>query len=539
MPIHIDLSKSNLENTSAKDEKIEVPAVLASEKNKNVFQKLSAGAKELYLNLQEKVDKSALKIKTIDKAQMMWDSRLLERHERKTAELSAQISRAEQDTALLEKAAVNRASFVEAFKKKHPDYSGDLSKLEKEAVKTKQDFQKRIEKINKVKDKLETKLQYRNNKKAVYENKRKTIVEGVSEKIGERLRPHENRMEKLRGRKGKLEAEINDFAALKDDFNKEVEELEADLGQASFRVEKKMLKEAISLIKKELRGAEKNLETRSNQKLAIENRLAKINKKANKWRDLRNAFVRVSQRKVEYQTTNKKDEVIDSRRKEVEPAFKRKEAVRAEEPESVFGVDDEELIDEEDDDSSRHFEGSRIEPGKEEGGREAKAEEKEVAIPLIITQDMRQQLADLGWGKEEQKNLTPDRAQEIINDQEAYKKQEASRPPEADSRELDVPVEIASPAKEKEQVASSFNLSDYLDAWNALAGRKYRINQERFIKSLNIPQDLVQQEIKIETLEGFVRGYYSRLKESGEKNIFEGSGLKRQLKEAARRLGVK
>lgn len=97
MPIHIDLSKSNLENTSAKDEKIEVPAVLASEKNKNIFQKLSAGAKELYLNLQEKVDKSALKIKTIDKAQMMWDSRLLERHERKTAELSAQISRAEQE----------------------------------------------------------------------------------------------------------------------------------------------------------------------------------------------------------------------------------------------------------------------------------------------------------------------------------------------------------------------------------------------------------------------------------------------------------
>jgi myosin heavy subunit len=524
MPIHIDLSKSNLENTSDKDKKVEVPAVLASEKDRSVFQKLSAGAKEFYLNLQEKVEKSALNIKTIDKAQLMWNSRLLERHERKSAELSTQISSAEKDAAFLEKAAGNRASFLEEFKKKHPNYSGDLSKLEKEAVEVKQDFQKRIEKINQTKDKLETKLQYRNDKKAVYENKRKTIVEGVSEKIGERLSPHEKRMEKLQGRKEKLETEINDFAALKDNFHQEVEELEADLGQANFRVEKKMLKEAISLIRKELREAEKNIETRRRQKITIETRLAKINKKANKWRDLRNAFIRVSQRQVEFQAVHKKDEIIAGRRKEVEPMPEDRRVIRDEVAKEIFEANEDNEAEEADEDLSQFSE-------KEEGEQEIKTEKMEAAIPFVITQDIRQQLADLGWGREEQRNIDPLRAQEIIKNQETYKKTEASQPSEAGSAEGSPEI--------KEQVGAKSSLSSYLEAWNALAGRNYRINPEQFIKSLNIPQDLVQQEIALETLEGFVRGYYSRLKEGGEKNIFEGSGLKRQLKGTARRLGLK
>lgn len=528
MPIHIDLSKSNLENTSDKDKKVKAPAVLASERGRNIFQKLSAGAKELYLNLQEKAEKSALNIKTIDKAQLMWNGRLLERHERKSAELSTQISRAEKDAALLEKAAGNRASFLEEFKKKHPDYSGDLSKLERETVKVKQDFQKRIEKISQTKDKLETKLQYRNDKKAVYENKRKTIVEGVSEKIGERLSPHEKRMEKLQGRKEKLETEINDFTALKDNFHQEVEELEADLSQANFRVERKMLKEAISLIKKELRGAEKNIETRHRQKITIETRLAKINKKANKWRDLRNAFIRVSRRQVEFQAVHKKDEVIAGRSKKDEPTAKEKEVIRAEAVKDIFAVEEE---GEESKDSSWPLKEAEIDSNKEEYERATKTEKTEATIPFVITQDVRQQLADLGWGREQQRDIDPLRAQEIIKNQETYKKPEASRPPEAGSAEGSLEV--------KEQVGAKSSLSSYLDAWNALAGRNYRINPGQFIKFLNIPQDLAQQEIALETLEGFVRGYYSRLKEGGEKNIFEGSGLKRQLKVTAQRLGLK
>ncbi|HOX21547.1 MAG TPA: hypothetical protein PKZ02_01045 [Candidatus Paceibacterota bacterium] len=529
----LDLSKSNLEKTSAKDEKIEIPAVLTSEKSKNIFQKLSTGTKELYLNLQEKAAKSALNMKTIDKAQLMWSDRLLERHERKSVELAAQISLAEKDTALLEKAEANRASFLQAFKEKHPDYSGDLSKLEKETVKAKQDFQKRIEKISQTKDKLETKLQYRNDKKAVYENKREMIVEDVSEKISERMKPHERRMEKLQGRKEKLEAEINDFAALKDNFSKEVDDLESDLGQANFRVEKKMLKEAIALIRKELREAEKNIEVRRNQKITIENRLARVNKKANKWRDLRNAFVRVSQHPVEYQAVNKKDEVVDGRRKKVEPVLKRKGAAdKTEATEKTFVAEGDEETEG----------GAKIEEAEKSVSAQAESEavpKQEATAPFVITRDMKQQLADLGWGIEEQKNLKPKDAWEIINGQKVYKKQETSQPAETGPQKPAASVETVPPAKEKERAAGSFKLSDYLDAWNGLAGRNYRINPKRFIESLNIPEDLIQQEIGIETLEGFVRGYYSRLKESGERNIFEGSGLKRQLKGTARRLGLK
>ncbi len=482
MPIHFDLSKSNLENDQPAEKKAEIPAVLASEKGKNIFQKLSAGAKEFYLNLQEKADKSALRMKTLDKAQMMWNSRLLERHDKKTAELAGQIKRAEQDTGLLERAATSSASFLEDFKKKHPDYSGDLSKLEKEASGAKQDFQKRIEKIAKKKDDLETKLQYRNEKKAIYEEKRNIIVKEVSAKITDRLRPHENRMEGLRGKKEKLESEINDFANLKESFDKELMGLEADMGQANFRVERKMLKEAISLIKKELLSAEKNLEMRRNQKLAVENRLARVDKRANKWRDLRNAFVRVGERKVEYPPVSKKDETI-TRPAKVSSPVPIRGRMNAEAAEDIFEASE----------------------GNEED------------VPL--------EESPIPESREESVPEVKDEPVEVIGDVE---KKEVGE------------VEAGKEGPEKqEKMNVQFLLSDYLEAFNSLAGRNYRINQERLIKALNIPQDLLQTQINLETLEGFVRGYYSRLKESGEEKFFDGSGLKRKLKATAQKLGLK
>jgi len=51
---------------------------------------------------------------------------------------------------------------------------------------------------------------------------------------------------------------------------------------------------------------------------------------------------------------------------------------------------------------------------------EKPAEKKVASIPVIKTRDMRQQLADLGWNKEERGKLTPEEAQKIITEQERF-----------------------------------------------------------------------------------------------------------------------
>ena len=49
-----------------------------------------------------------------------------------------------------------------------------------------------------------------------------------------------------------------------------------------------------------------------------------------------------------------------------------------------------------------------------------KPTEKKVSIPFVITHDMKQQLADLGWSKEEREKLTREKAQKIITEQERF-----------------------------------------------------------------------------------------------------------------------
>lgn len=305
--------------------------------NKNILgkvvEKTVEGVKNVARKAAESFDNSKFKMKTVDKIKAVWNSDSMKDYDKKSAKVMAKRNVVEERLkSLTNKNAEGERRIANLQKEYKDSHGGILSKIEAEFSKEKQKNAEKIEKTKNKIDKIKTKEEYYKTKGEVYENKTKNIVSGVLNKVEKRLNPHEVKVENLKNKIGVLASEVKNFESARVRLGEKVDNLKKKLEIADFKAEKKGIKRIIGEIKNEMRKTEKIRLGRLEEQSRMENKLAKVSKKVNKWKVVHNQFSRIITEKptrVEHKDMGIKMEKPDL--KNVEIGDKKKKRTKKEE----------------------------------------------------------------------------------------------------------------------------------------------------------------------------------------------------------------
>lgn len=446
---------------------------LEPEEDKNILKKTTESIERAAGKVSESFDHSKLKIKTIDKIKAVWNGDWLNYHDRKSAKAMVKRESAEEKIKILtERNKADQEHFEELKKRSYGTQDILLSKVEEEFLKSRQKNIKKIERAKNKKDKAETRVRYYENKKIVYENRVKNIVGRVTEKVDKRLNPHEKKLAKIGSQMEVLNEEIKVFESDKIELLKYADDLKAKLETAIFKEEKKGLKKTISKIEAEIRRSEKLKQERLSEKSKLENKFAKVNKKADKWKDIRNEFSRFTNRGIGHRNIEKNIE---------NPNL---ENVK---------IKNNETLDKE---------GTGVEKSKEDMAESARSFIEDVdkgGIPIMVTKQLRTVLGAYGFDEAEIDSGTP---KDLI---------------------AELKLRVEKEDKDKEKLVMS--LGDYINYWNKRYGSRFKI------ESKDLPADILKKEASILALEEQIRTQYEIMKK--KKNItnsFSERELEKNLK---------
>jgi hypothetical protein len=287
---------------------------------KRVAEKAVEGVKKVAGKAAESFDNSKFKMKTVDKIKTTWNSGLLNKYDNKSAKMMAKRNIAEEKLKSLTNKNEEGERRIAKLEKEYKDSHSDiLSKIKIEFLKERQKNERTIDKLKDKRDTAETRVRYYENKKIVYENKTKNIVGGVLNKVEKRLNPHEVKIGDLKNKIGILTSEAKNFELAKMKLGEKVENLKKELGTSESKAEKKGIKRIIGEIENEMRRTERIRLGRLEEQSKMENKLTKVNRKADKWRNIHDQFARLTQREIEHKKIEKRgDERVDLKRVELE-----------------------------------------------------------------------------------------------------------------------------------------------------------------------------------------------------------------------------
>ncbi|HNW96284.1 MAG TPA: hypothetical protein PLQ44_00735 [Candidatus Paceibacterota bacterium] len=443
---------------------------LEPEEDKNILKKATESMEKVAGKVSESFDHSKLKIKTIDKIKAVWNGDRLNHYDGKSAKAMTKREAADEKIKILtEQNEAKEKRFRELGEKSFGTQDVLLSKVEAELLKSRQKNIKKIESAKNKKDKAETRVRYYENKKTVYENKVKNTVGRVTEKVDKKLKPHEIKLANIGSKIDVLNEEVGVFESDKIKLTKYVDGLKGKLEGAIFKEEKRGIKETISKIEVEIRRTEKLKQERLNEKSKLENAFAKVNKKADKWRDIRNEFSRFTNRGIEHKNIEK-------------------------------NIENPDLGDE-------RIKGDKSPDGKEGGARNSRESISEEArvfiesvdkggIPMMITNRLRVVLDAYGFNEEEINSSSPE---DLI-------------------AKLKLRVE-------KDEKGFTMSFADYINHWNKRYGSHLKIESKAFTA------DFLKKESNISALEEQIRMQYMIMKKN--KNIsssFSKRDLEKSLK---------
>src|SRR3989338_7225716 len=305
-----EIGKETTETITMKPEK-EPQVNLADPENKGIFERLSDKAKSFGANLYEKA-----KINIVDRAKIMYNEDLFSWHDEISLGVASKIRGHDQRIGALEKSLVEQDRRLDSYKKRFGKLPPDL---QEKVYLEKQNLERQKEILKNQRDRMQTQLEFRNNKKSLYENRRNEIAQEVNGRIQERfVAPREKRIESLQEEKAKFDQEIYAFVSTKTELEKELTELKSEVENVESDWEKDALGRIIKELQSELKESNNYIKSRLKERAAIEKKLVKLDKKANNWRDYQNEFARVTQRTSHYPETGEKPrEKIKTERREI------------------------------------------------------------------------------------------------------------------------------------------------------------------------------------------------------------------------------
>jgi len=162
----------------------------------------------------------------------------------------------------------------------------------------KQDLQKQIDKEKTRMERMQSSLEWRNQKKTIYERQRKDVCEDVIGRSAEKLQPFENKLKNLKGQREQLDSEIENFKKIKENLGQKLGVLKEEAQKATFKFERKVYNSRIKEIKSALKESENLIKGRAKSGNKTDKDIAKFDKKASPWRDKKTEFGRISAREV-------------------------------------------------------------------------------------------------------------------------------------------------------------------------------------------------------------------------------------------------
>jgi hypothetical protein len=174
---------------------------------------------------------------------------------------------------------------------------GVSEKVLMDVEKDRAEQERKIEQKKKEADKIQSKLEYRNNQRARYENARAAASEHFMTRVQEKLGPFEEKLFELKKTREQLASEISHHRSLIKDYQDRMDLLQKKIDQEQFPSLRRSYWEAMKEIQRIDRDIMSEVAAREKDMRKIDKRIVRYDHKANPWRDKYNELARITKRK--------------------------------------------------------------------------------------------------------------------------------------------------------------------------------------------------------------------------------------------------
>ncbi len=189
------------------------------------------------------------------------------------------------------------------------------------------DYDKRNAKLDNEKNKIQTKIEYRDNIIAKHSNRRDAVADKLINGYEIKLNPIENELAGLKSRREEIESIEKDLKSKHDEKKKEIEELELTkksiieamrlTGDSDRKIRKESsIKGIDKMIKDSLKEMEKNQLVIDKKLKEVDKEIKRVNKKANPYRDKRDEFISIKEDRPLRVDTGRKERKSDFKTRE-------------------------------------------------------------------------------------------------------------------------------------------------------------------------------------------------------------------------------
>lgn len=272
----------------------ETVSVLSPE-NQNFFSRMSESGKKIAHRVYQGLDKIPGVNRIVGRMEIAYNQFWIDRHQKKAVGFKSKMDGLDLRINALDQAKEEINSSIRNWKQQN--ISGVVESLELKL----QDIERRKNGLLTKKDRAQTQLEARDNKIKLYTNGRDRVADRFINRYEEKLRPMEAELKRLQTHRDEADlliavakARHKEKLAELDDREKEKNQLEEILQRAGMSKKDKaiirQLERAIADSRERIRIERENL---TGRKAGIDEKIARVDERANPYRDKREEFIRV------------------------------------------------------------------------------------------------------------------------------------------------------------------------------------------------------------------------------------------------------
>jgi len=228
----------------------------------------------------------------VDSVKMAYSGGLADWHTSQAVDLKGKLEDRRSKIHGLEEDRYHLEDQIRKFREEGEMSESALMRIEKDRAET----EKKIESNKNVADQLQSSLEYRNNQRSRYENRRNEVCRGYMGRVTERLNPFEERLADLKSTQGQLNEEISHHQKLLGIHEGKIAKIKALVDAEKFSSVRRAYREIIRRAENEAKDIEREISAREKDRGRIDKRIMKQDKKANPLRDKLNELARITQR---------------------------------------------------------------------------------------------------------------------------------------------------------------------------------------------------------------------------------------------------
>jgi len=273
--------------------------------NRKTFERMSEQAKNIANQVYEGLYKTPGINKIVGKLEIAYNQLWIDKHQEKAAKLKEKIDGFDLRINALNQSEKEIKLAIEDLKQQN------IPGVESLQIKI-QDIERQKEELLNKKDRVQSKFEERENKLKLYVNERDLVADRFITHYEEKLEPLESELKKLQNYRNQLdllavvtEAKYKEQSAKLDNLRKKKVQIENTLHHAGMSEKEIRKNEAIKQFEKIILENQKKIrsdyslekEKLARSKAEINKKIAKVDAKANPYRDKREEFVRIKERR--------------------------------------------------------------------------------------------------------------------------------------------------------------------------------------------------------------------------------------------------